>query len=32
LVAPGGAQMVRWENEIFLQGPAQLVYEGEFFI
>ena len=30
--APGGAQMVRWEEEIFLRGPAQLICRGEFFV
>ena len=29
--APGGAQTVRWDNEVFLRGPAQLVCRGEFF-
>ena len=30
--APGGAQSVRWEKEVFLTGPAQLIGRGEFFI
>jgi diaminopimelate epimerase len=30
--APGGTQIVRWEGEIFLRGPAQIVCRGEFFI
>ncbi len=30
--APGGSQLVRWEGEVFLRGPAQLVCRGEFFI
>jgi diaminopimelate epimerase len=30
--APGGAQVVRWEGEVFLRGPAQLVCRGEFFV
>ncbi len=30
--APGGTQTVRWENEVFLRGPAQLVCRGEFFV
>ena len=30
--APGGTQIVRWEREVFLRGPAQLVCRGEFFI
>jgi diaminopimelate epimerase len=30
--APGGTQVVRFEREVFLKGPAQLVCRGEFFI
>jgi diaminopimelate epimerase len=31
--APGGTQTVRWEGkEVFLNGPAQLVCHGEFFV
>ncbi len=30
--APGGIQTVRWEKEVFLRGPAQLVCRGEFYI
>ncbi len=30
--APGGTQVVRYENEVFLQGPAQLICRGEFFV
>lgn len=30
--APGGSQMVRWEQEVFLQGPARLIGSGEFFV
>jgi diaminopimelate epimerase len=30
-IAPGGAQTVRWENQVFLRGPATLVCRGEFF-
>lgn len=30
--APGGTQVVRFEKEVFLQGPAQLICQGEFFI
>ncbi|HUR37080.1 MAG TPA: diaminopimelate epimerase [Terriglobales bacterium] len=30
--APGGSQIVRWHNDIYLQGPARLVGEGQFFI
>lgn len=28
----GGTQLVRWEREVFLRGPAHLVCRGEFFI
>jgi len=30
--APGGVQTVRWENQVFLRGPAQLICRGEFFM
>lgn len=30
--APGGAQTVRWENDVFLTGPARLVGRGEYFV
>jgi len=30
--APGGMQIVRFEKEVFLRGPAQLICEGEFFV
>ncbi len=30
--APGGSQTVRWENDVFLTGPARLIGRGEFFI
>jgi len=29
--APGGVQTVRWEQQVFLRGTAQLVCRGEFF-
>jgi len=29
--APGGIQTVRWEGEVHLRGPAQLICRGEFF-
>jgi diaminopimelate epimerase len=29
--APGGAQAVRWEGEVFLRGPADILCRGEFF-
>ncbi|MGD0215427.1 MAG: diaminopimelate epimerase [Terriglobales bacterium] len=32
VIAPGGAQTVRWENQVYLRGPASLVCRGEFFI
>src|SRR5205823_12595362 len=28
--APGGPQTVRWESEVFLRGPAQIICRGEF--
>jgi diaminopimelate epimerase len=30
--APGGVQTVRWEGQVFLRGPAELVCRGEFFV
>ena len=30
--APGGAQTVRWQKEVYLQGPATIICRGEFFI
>jgi diaminopimelate epimerase len=30
--APGGVQTVRWEQQVFLRGSAQLVCRGEFFV
>jgi diaminopimelate epimerase len=30
--ATGGEQIVRWETEVFLTGPAQLICRGEFFL
>jgi diaminopimelate epimerase len=30
--APGGVQTVRYTDEVFLRGPAQLICRGEFFI
>lgn len=32
VIAPGGPQTVRWENQVYLQGPATLVCRGEFFV
>ncbi len=31
VLAPGGTQTVRWEGEVFLTGPAQLLCRGEVF-
>lgn len=28
--APGGVQTVRWDAEVFLRGPAQIICRGEF--
>jgi diaminopimelate epimerase len=30
--APGGTQTVRWEQQIFLRGPARLICRGELLI
>jgi diaminopimelate epimerase len=30
--APGGVQTVRWESEVFLRGPAQIICQGEFLL
>ncbi len=30
--APGGAQTVRWDGKVFLQGPARIICRGEFFV
>ncbi len=32
VVAPGGSQIVRWQNEVYLRGPATLVCQGEYFL
>ena len=32
VTSPGGSQTVRWEREVFLTGPAEIVCRGEFFI
>ena len=29
---PGGIQAVRWEGEVYLRGPAQLICRGDFFL
>jgi diaminopimelate epimerase len=30
--ALGGVQTVRWDEQVFLRGPAQLICRGEFFV
>jgi diaminopimelate epimerase len=30
--APGGVQTVRWDGQVYLRGPAELVCRGEFFV
>jgi diaminopimelate epimerase len=30
--APGGTQVVRWDGEVYLRGPAQILGRGEFFV
>ena len=30
--APGGVQSVRWQEHVFLRGPAQIISRGEFFL
>ncbi|HVO80561.1 MAG TPA: diaminopimelate epimerase [Terriglobales bacterium] len=32
VATPGGVQTVRWEQQVFLRGPAQLACRGEFFV
>lgn len=32
VMAPGGAQTVRWEQQVYLTGPATLICRGEFLI
>ena len=32
VIAPGGSQTVRWEDEVYLRGPAQLIARGEFLV
>jgi len=29
--APGGMQIVRWEKEVFLRGPAEIICRGDYF-
>jgi diaminopimelate epimerase len=32
VTAPGGSQTVRWENQVYLRGPATIICRGEFFV
>ncbi len=32
VVAPGGTQTVRWEEQVYLRGPATLICQGEYFL
>jgi diaminopimelate epimerase len=32
VIAPGGPQTVRWENQVYLRGPATLICRGEFLV
>jgi len=32
VLAPGGAQTVEWNEEVFLSGPATLLCRGDFFV
>jgi diaminopimelate epimerase len=32
VAAPGGAQTVRWDDQVYLLGPATLICRGEFFV
>jgi len=32
VATPGGIQTVRWDQQVFLRGPAQLICRGEFFV
>jgi diaminopimelate epimerase len=32
VIAPGGSQTVRWENQVYLLGPATLICRGEYFV
>ena len=32
VIAPGGAQTVRWENRVYLRGLATLICRGEYFV
>jgi diaminopimelate epimerase len=30
--APGGSQIVEWNSELLLQGPATILCGGDFFV
>lgn len=30
--APGGSQLVRWDTNVYLRGPAQIICRGEFYL
>ena len=32
VITPGGVQSVRWEESVFLRGPARLIARGDFFV
>jgi diaminopimelate epimerase len=32
VIASGGPQTVRWENQVYLRGPATLICRGEYFV
>jgi diaminopimelate epimerase len=32
VIAPGGSQTVRWDEHVYLQGPATIICRGEVFI
>lgn len=32
VIAPGGTQTVRWEDRVYLRGPATLICRGEVFV
>ena len=32
VIAPGGSQTVRWQNQVYLRGPATLICRGEFYV
>ncbi len=31
VATPAGAMLLRWDDEVFLTGPAEIIAEGEFF-